>query len=75
MASKRIHTRRYSDPNPHKVVENPERILRRSNIKADKGIFNLQKSLSFPAKSVESIEKIVLDKEADQALLRYKSTS
>lgn len=75
MAPKRICTRRYLDPNPPKVVENPERILRRSKIKDDKGIFHLQKSLSLPAKSVRSIENIILDKETDQALLRSKSTS
>ena len=41
MAPKRIHTRRFPDPNPPKVVENPERILRRSNTQANKGIFHL----------------------------------
>ena len=57
MVPKRIHTRRFPDPNPPKVVENPERIQRRSNNKDDEGIFHLQKSLSLPAKSVESAEK------------------
>ena len=75
IAPKIIYTRRNPDPNPPKVVENPERILRRSNNKADKGIFHLQKSLSLPAKSVESIENIILDKESDQSLLRSKSAS
>ena len=56
------------------MVENLERILRRSNNKVDKDIFHLQKSLSLPVKSVESIEKIILDKVTDQALLRSKST-
>ena len=55
MAPKRIHTRRFPYPNPPKVVENPKRILRKSNIKADKGIFHLQKYLSLPAESVKSI--------------------
>jgi hypothetical protein len=72
LSPKIIHTRRLPDPNPPKVVENPERILRRSSIKVDKGIFHLQKSLSLPTKSVKSIENIVLNKETDQALLISK---
>jgi hypothetical protein len=64
----------FPNPNPPKVVENPERILRRSRIKVDKGIFHLQKSLYLPAESVKSVENIVLDKETDQSLLRSKST-
>jgi hypothetical protein len=61
--------------NPLKVVENRKRIVRRSSIKADKGIFHLQKSLSLPTKSIKSVENIVLDKELDQSWLRSKSTS
>ena len=49
--------------------------MRRSRIKADKGIFHLQRSLSLSAKSVESIENIFLNKETNQALLISKSTS
>ena len=72
---KRIHTRRFPYPNPPKVVENPERILRKSNIKVDTYIFHLQKSLFLPTKSVESIENIILDMGTDQSLLISKSTS
>ena len=68
MAPKRIHTRRFPYPNPLKVVENPKRILMRSNIKADKGIFHLQKSLSLPTESVKSAESISFDKGTDQSL-------
>ena len=57
------------------MVEDPERILRRSNNKADKCIFHLQKSLSLPAKGVKSIVYIILDKKFEQMLLRSKSTS
>ena len=57
------------------MVENPERILRRSSIKVDKGIFHLQKSLSLLAESVKSVENIVLDKETDQSLLGSKFAS
>ena len=60
LAPKRIHTRRFPDLAPPKVVENPERILRRSNIKGDKGIPHLQKSLSLPAESVKSDEILTL---------------
>ena len=56
------------------MVESPKRILRRSVIKADKGIFHLEKSLSLPAESVKSIENIVLNKEIDQSFLRSKSS-
>ena len=69
MAPRRIHTRIFPDPNPPKVVENPKRILRRSNIKDDKGIFHLQKSLSLPAESV------ILDKGIDQSFSRSKFDS
>ena len=64
LAPKRIHTRRFPDPNPLKVVENPERILR-SSIKVDKGIFHLQKSLSLPVESVKSVESVILDTGTD----------
>ena len=47
------------------MVENPSSILRRSSIKVDEGIFSLQKSFSLLAKSVESVENIILDKETD----------
>ena len=57
------------------MVENLERILRRSSIKADKGIFHLQKSLSLPTESTKSVTNIILDKEIDQSLLISKSTS
>ena len=75
MAPKRIHTRRFSDPNPPKVVENPERILRRSNTQAGKGIFHLQKSLSLPAESVKSAKSFSFDKGTDQSLSRSKSST
>ena len=57
------------------MVENLERILRRSSIKVDKGIVHLQFFLSLLAKSVKSNENIILDKETDQSLLRSKSAS
>lgn len=57
------------------MVENLERILRRSNIKANKGIPHLQKSLSLPAESFKSAEIFSFDKGTDQSLSRSKSTS
>ena len=75
MAHKRIHTRIFLDPNPPKVVENPERIMRRSNTQANKGIFHLQKSMSLPAKSFKSAESFSFDKGTDQSLSRSKSAT
>ena len=75
MAPRRIHTRIFPDPNPPKVVENPERILKRSNIKVDKGIPHLLKSLSLPVESVKSVESITFDKGTDQSLSRSKFAS
>ena len=75
MAPKRICTRRFLDPNPPKVVENPERILRRSNTQVDKGIFHLQKFVSLPAESVKSAESFSFDKGTDQSLSRCKSAT
>ena len=72
MAPKRIHTRIFPDPNPPKVVENPERILRRSNTQDDKGIFHLQKSLSLPVESVKSARSFSFDKGVDQSFSRSK---
>jgi hypothetical protein len=72
MAPKRIHRRRFLDPNPPKVVENHERTMRRSNTQADKGIFHLQKSMSFPTESVKSAESFSFDKGTDQSLSRSK---
>ena len=75
LAPRRIHTRIFLDPNPPKVVENPERILRRSNTKDDKGIFHVQKSLPLPAESVKSAKSFSFDKGTDQTLSRSKSVT
>ena len=55
------------------MVENLERILRRSNTQVDKGIFHLQKSLSLQAEIVKSAESFSFDKGTDQSLSRSKS--
>ena len=75
MAPKRIHTRIFPHPNPPKVVENPERILRRSNTQANKGIFHLQKSLSLTTESVKSAKIFSFDKEIDQSFSISKSAT
>ena len=72
---RRIHTRIFLDPSPPKVVENPERILRRSNTKDDKGIFHVQKSLSLLDESVKSAKNFSFDKGTDQTLSRSKSVT
>lgn len=75
LAPKRIYTRNNPNPNPHKVVEDPEKILRSSS-KTCKGTFHLQRSLSLPAKGIKSIVDILFDilfdKKFEQTLFRYK---
>lgn len=73
--TKRIYTRRNPDPNLPKVVEDPKNILRRSNNKASKGIFHLQKSLSLLVECIKIINDIILDKKFKQTLLRSKFAS
>ena len=65
METKRIHTRRFPDPNPPKVVENPERILRRSSTPTNKGISHLQRASSLPTESVKCFTSFDFDKETD----------
>ena len=65
MAPRRIYTRRFLDTDPPRVFDNPERIMRRGNTQADKGIFHLQRSLSLPTESVKGITSFVFDKETD----------
>ena len=47
MSPRRIYTRIFQDPDPQRVVDNPERILRRSNTQVDKGISRLQRDIIF----------------------------
>ena len=54
------------------MVDNLERILRRSNTQADKDISHLQRPLSFPTESVRGISSFVFDKETDQSFSRSK---
>jgi hypothetical protein len=55
------------------VVDNPERIMRRSNTQVDKGISRLQRALSLPTKSVKGFSIFVFNKEIDQSFSRSKS--
>ena len=73
MAPRSIYTRIFLDPNPPRVVDNPKRILRRSNTQADKGISRLQRALSLPFESVKGFLSFVFDKETDQSFSRSKS--
>lgn len=57
------------------MVEDPERVLRRSNNKADKGIFHLHKSLSLPAKGIKNIVDAILDEKFEKTLLKSKSVA
>ena len=73
MAPRSNHTRMFLDPDPPKVVDNPERILRRSSTPTDKGISHLQRASSFPTESVKSFTSCDFDKEADQSFPRSRS--
>ena len=75
LANKRIYTRRNTYPNPPKVVEDPNRILRRCNNKVDKGIFHLQKSLSLRAKGIKNTDDITFGQKFKQSFFRFKSSS
>ena len=73
LAPRSIYTRRFLDLDPPKVVDNPERILRRSNTQADKGISHLQRALSLPTESVKGFTSFDFDKETDQSFSSFKS--
>ena len=73
MAPGIIYTRRFPDPDPPKVVDNPERILRRSSTQADKGISHLQRASSLPTESVRVFTSFGFDKEIDQSFPRSRS--
>ena len=73
MAPRSIYTRRFLDPDPPRVVDNPERILRRSNTQANKGISHLQRALSLPTESVKGFTSFEFDKETNQSFPRSKS--
>jgi hypothetical protein len=72
MAPRRFYTRRFLDPDPPRVVDNPERILRRSNTQEDKSISHLQRALSLPTESVRGFSCFVFDKETDQSFSSSK---
>ena len=49
MASRRVHTRAHPDPNPPEIVDNPERILRKSpKAKAPTIVRTLHRANSVP---------------------------
>ena len=73
LAPKRIHTRRFPDPDPPRVVDIPERILRRSSTLVDKGISHLQRSSSLPTESVRCFTSFDFDKEIGQSFPRSAS--
>ena len=55
------------------MVDNPERILRRSNTPTDKGISHLQRASSLPTESVKGFTSFYFDKEIDQSFPRSRS--
>ena len=75
LAPKRIYTRDNPDPNPSEAVENPKKILRKSNSKVGKETYQLHKSTSLPVEGVESINEIAYDLKFEHSLFRTKSES
>ena len=73
LALRSIHTRRFRDPDPPRVVDNPERILRKGSTPIDKGISHLQRDSSLPTESVKGFTSFDFDKETDQSFPRSKS--
>ena len=55
------------------MVDNPERILRRSSTPVDKGISHLQRASSLPIESVKCFTSFDFDKETDQSFPRSRS--
>ena len=55
------------------MVDNPKKILRRSNTQADKGISHLQRASSLPTESVKVFISCDFDKETNQSFLRSRS--
>ena len=55
------------------MVDNLERILRRSSTKVDKGISHLQRASSLPTESVKGFTSFDFDKETDQSFPRSRS--
>lgn len=54
------------------MVDNPERILRRSSTQADKGISHLQRASSLPTESVKCFTSFDFDKETNQSFPRSR---
>ena len=73
MALKIIYTRANPDPNPPKVFENPQNILRKSNSKVGKDTNQLYKSISLPAEGFESIDDVIFGVKFEQTLFISKS--
>ena len=73
MAPRSIYTRRFPNPNPPRVVDNPERILRRSNTQPNEGISHLQRASSLPTESVKVFISCDFDKGTDQSFPRSRS--
>ena len=77
MAPRTIYTRRNPDPdpNPPKVVEDPERILRRKKRKVDSGIPLISRSVSFPKEGFISVDYLQFYMKFEQSLFKSKLDS
>ena len=55
------------------MVDNPERIMRRSSTQENKGISHLQRASSLPTESVRGFPSFDFHKESDQSFPRSRS--
>ena len=75
LAPKRIHTRSHLDPEPVKIIDNPEKIIRKRNTAEGQGSSSpLHRATSLPEKLV-TIQYIDFDLPFENILFRTKSDS
>ena len=76
MSPKKIYMRKNLDPNPiSKLVEYPERFLRKKKIQVDIGISLVDGSISLPKEGVIGVEDLEFEEKFEQSLFRPKSDS
>ena len=73
LASKRIHTRTYPDPNPPEIVDNPESILRKSPVSRDLTIISSIHRANYVPENLLDLQEIQVDLDFPSKLPRTKS--
>ena len=75
MVSKRIFTRSHPNPNPHAIVDNPEKILRKTPRSENPTINKpLHKAISLP-ENLATLQDIQFNLHFEQSLFKTKSHS